>query len=991
MSQPFFWRALEASKHFLCGVAIIAVAGCNLGSGSTTSGSSSTLTSVGATLSITGTPPTQALATQVYSFSPNVSAPADTTVSFSIQNKPSWATFSTVDGSLTGDPATSDAGTYSDIVISVSDSQKTASLAAFAIVVSAMAPPTVSLSANPSTVDSGSASTLTWSTMGASTCTASDGWSGNQSLSGSVSTGALGVTTQYTLTCTSSDGASTARTATVAVATAPPAGGAGLQIATTTLPSATVGQAYTATLAATGGSGSGYTYNMVSATPDSDLWMYVTPNGTLGGTPENAETETVTYQVTDSAGNTARGTFSLVASTSGSLNVISPTTLPNAVNDGFYSYRLLIQGGQPPYMCQWTSAQPWTVTPDCIIEGTPTSAGTVNFPAITVTDAAKNAVIYSPSLTVSSSSNPVLASIDSVSGFLNLPPAWAGQKYSVQVHAYGGTGTGYSYSASGLPAWATLSATGILSGTPTVSGNILPTIQVTDSSGKTGSVSALMNISSSAQVSRPSYNSSASNGFFVLSGQIYDPSGFPVRIAGMDRTHFDSASWASGANGAATGVNSVRVFNSIYDTPTLADSMNHAVTDYVSNGILPILTMGTIPTFLGVGSVSGNTLTITSVLWGSLAVGNTIPIEALPFGTTITAMGTGSGGAGTYTLSSAGTVSTQSIVAMVSTGGLSGDTSLTDLSNAVNLWVSMEPVYAPYMGKIMINIANEWGGYAGSPVTYTQWQAAYESAVAELRAAGYTCPIVIDILQYGQDFQTFFGGYAQAVFNSDPLKNTIFSVHLYNNTSSYSYITNIASGSTTTVTVNSKAAINPFVYDSAIGQYFDGNVYFQGVQGMTEINGQIAKVVSTGGLPGAWTATVNLNTSGYGSYTGGGMMLDENTSLARAQILNGVEKSQGLPIVVGEFGPPGLLNSDNTMDGTGRFIGYMESYGIPDYAWSWDDGSNEWSENQAFPITLGGGVYATDAPSGLTEFGMDVVLNPRSGIGASDVRADALQ
>jgi hypothetical protein len=56
------------------------------------------------------------------------------------------------------------------------------------------------------------------------------------------------------------------------------------------------------------------------------------------------------------------------------------------------------------------------------------------------------------------------------------------------------------------------------------------------------------------------------------------------------------------------------------------------------------------------GSVAGTTLTISSVQFGSLAVNQVVMVAGVPAGTTISGLGTGSGGAGTYTLSAPGTV-----------------------------------------------------------------------------------------------------------------------------------------------------------------------------------------------------------------------------------------------------------------------------------------------------------------------------------------------
>ncbi|KND47950.1 MAG: Fibronectin type III domain protein [Parcubacteria bacterium C7867-006] len=66
--------------------------------------------------------------------------------------------------------------------------------------------PTVTISASPTSVSSGGSSTLTWSSTNATSCTASNGWSGSKSTSGSQSTGALVANTTFTLTCSNASG-----------------------------------------------------------------------------------------------------------------------------------------------------------------------------------------------------------------------------------------------------------------------------------------------------------------------------------------------------------------------------------------------------------------------------------------------------------------------------------------------------------------------------------------------------------------------------------------------------------------------------------------------------------------------------------------------------------------------------------------------------------------------------------------------------------------
>ena len=109
------------------------------GSGTGTSGSGSGgtgTTSPPATVSLSGTPATTVVAGQAYSFTPTVTVSSGT-ATFSIQNAPTWASFNTSTGALTGTPPLADVGTYSNITITASDGGTTASLQAFGITVSA--------------------------------------------------------------------------------------------------------------------------------------------------------------------------------------------------------------------------------------------------------------------------------------------------------------------------------------------------------------------------------------------------------------------------------------------------------------------------------------------------------------------------------------------------------------------------------------------------------------------------------------------------------------------------------------------------------------------------------------------------------------------------------------------------------------------------------------------------------------------------------------
>ncbi|MFO0449102.1 MAG: putative Ig domain-containing protein [Pseudomonadota bacterium] len=86
---------------------------------------------------ISGTPSTSARVGQVYSFTPTARDPAGLPLTFSIANKPYWATFAPATGTLSGTPGAGDVGTYSNITISTSNGTRSAALAPFAIGVQA--------------------------------------------------------------------------------------------------------------------------------------------------------------------------------------------------------------------------------------------------------------------------------------------------------------------------------------------------------------------------------------------------------------------------------------------------------------------------------------------------------------------------------------------------------------------------------------------------------------------------------------------------------------------------------------------------------------------------------------------------------------------------------------------------------------------------------------------------------------------------------------
>lgn len=82
---------------------------------------------------ISGSPLRTVSAGSAYNFRPTAADADSTTLAFSISNRPSWATFNTANGQLSGTPTAAQVGSYGNITISVSDGRSTATLPAFAI------------------------------------------------------------------------------------------------------------------------------------------------------------------------------------------------------------------------------------------------------------------------------------------------------------------------------------------------------------------------------------------------------------------------------------------------------------------------------------------------------------------------------------------------------------------------------------------------------------------------------------------------------------------------------------------------------------------------------------------------------------------------------------------------------------------------------------------------------------------------------------------
>ncbi len=268
----------------------------------------------------------------------------------------------------------------------------------------------------------------------------------------------------FTVTVTDSVGGTGASQFTFSV-------GAALTITTPlTLPPATIGVSYSETFAATGGSGTGYTW-AVTGQPS---WLSMSTAGVLTGTPPTgATTSSFKVTVTDSNSNSTSGTFTLPIT----LAISTSSPLPAATVGLLYNQTLAAAGGLPPYTWSATGLPAGlSLTPAGVITGTPTAAAVDGTVKVTVTDSAGITATATLSL-------PVTLVITTAP---TLPAATVNTQYSVTFAAVGGQPP-YTWSATGLPSWATLSAAGVLTGKPVTAGPVNFSVTVTDSLGVSSS------------------------------------------------------------------------------------------------------------------------------------------------------------------------------------------------------------------------------------------------------------------------------------------------------------------------------------------------------------------------------------------------------------------------------------------------------------------------------------------------------------------------
>ncbi|WP_433946873.1 glycoside hydrolase family 5 protein [Paenibacillus sp. SN-8-1] len=119
-------------------------------------------------------------------------------------------------------------------------------------------------------------------------------------------------------------------------------------------------------------------------------------------------------------------------------------------------------------------------------------------------------------------------------------------------------------------------------------------------------------------------------------------------------------------------------------------------------------------------------------------------------------------------------VSQNKMVAVLEVHDATGKDDRASLDAAVNYWISIKDALIGKEDRVIVNIANEWyGSWDGNG-----WANGYKQAIPKLRNAGIKNTLIVDCAGWGQYPQSIVD-YGASVFAADSLKNTVFSIHMY--------------------------------------------------------------------------------------------------------------------------------------------------------------------------------------------------------------------
>ncbi|WP_285733837.1 cellulase family glycosylhydrolase [Nocardiopsis sp. ATB16-24] len=111
------------------------------------------------------------------------------------------------------------------------------------------------------------------------------------------------------------------------------------------------------------------------------------------------------------------------------------------------------------------------------------------------------------------------------------------------------------------------------------------------------------------------------------------------------------------------------------------------------------------------------------------------------------------------------------------TTGYGEESEAVSLDRAVDYWLRVQDAVKGEEDHILVNIGNE--PYGNDASVNQGWADDTGAAIGRLRDAGFDHTLVVDAPNWGQDWQGIMRDNARSVFDSDPHRNTVFSIHMY--------------------------------------------------------------------------------------------------------------------------------------------------------------------------------------------------------------------
>ena len=370
-----------------------------------------------------------------------------------------------------------------------------------------------------------------------------------------------------------------------------------LSITTAALANGGEGASYSCTLIATGGV-TPYTWSITSGSLPAGLALNAA-TGAITGTPaaNSNGSYPLTIKVTDS------GTPQQTQSKSLSITVvvlrISTASVPYGVVNTPYSTTLVATGGVLPLSWAVTAGTlpaGLTLSTAGVLAGTPTAAVSTSY-TVRVTDSSTPTPLQVSVLLSQVVYNPLAITTTT------LPAATPNTAYTTTLVASGGTGT-YVWSlpsgSQGFPAGLTMSAAGVVSGTPTATGTFSVGVTVTDTATppqtRTQTVSITIGVALPTGCTRG--NESVLDGKYVFNLSGIAGNGFMAIVGGLE---FNGTGGITGGEADSNGAN--------YLTHSVIDSS----ASYYSVGpddrgcALIATSFGNFTTRFALGSIGSNT------------------------------------------------------------------------------------------------------------------------------------------------------------------------------------------------------------------------------------------------------------------------------------------------------------------------------------------------------------------------------------------------